>query len=738
MTAHWSFRNTLIAIGISAALIVPGATLAATAAADDEEIDDIIVTATRLPRNIMEIDGTVSVITEQDIRDQVASDLDDIVRYQPGISMSSNGRGGNMGFVIRGIGGNRVLTMIDGIRAGDSYSAGPINQGADAFEIDDFKAVEVIRGPASVLYGADAMGGAVIMRTKDPIDYLDSDNDAYVGVRAGYMSSNELAKIGLTGAKQFGDLGFVLQYTNRDYAERDISGGGSLNPLDGVSHGLLLKSVYTPNENHTLRVSLDAMQEDNDFELLSELSGSVTESLAFDEIERFRVSLQHDWSLNTGIADKVESHLFTQTADGLQHTEQQRTSFSFINPMNPMTFGGTAALRVSHFEFNQETSGVGVMLTKTFTAGTSEHALVYGINYDQTETERPRDRVETDLSTGTETRSIVPFPFAGAEDFPNKTFPDTKTKRTGVYVQDEIAFGTSGFTLIPGLRYDNYDLEPTVDGLLDVTAFGGVVESISESHTSANLGVIYDVTDEVALFAQYAEGFRPPNYDEANQAYVQYSFNYVILPNPNLEPETSEGVEVGIKANFDDAFYSFVVYENRYDDFISTDVVGFDNGFLLFQGQNLGKVKITGAEATAIISLNDNWEFNASLAYARGDNEEDDVPLDSVDPFTAVLGMRYTGADEGWFVEPRVTHVADKGRISGPDVATADAYTVVDILGSYNFNDRTSLRVGLFNVTDEEYARWTNIQGIPVTNTEAIANAFEPGFNVRAALNFSF
>ena len=88
----------------------------------------------------------------------MVDDLDDLARFQPGVSMGTDARGGNQGFSIRGIGGNRVLHVIDGIRSSDIY----FGNGKDTFEMDNLQNVQIIRGPASVLYGADAMGGAVV------------------------------------------------------------------------------------------------------------------------------------------------------------------------------------------------------------------------------------------------------------------------------------------------------------------------------------------------------------------------------------------------------------------------------------------------------------------------------------------------------------------------------------------------------------------------------------------------
>ena len=110
---------------------------------------------------------------------EVAEDLDDLVRFQPGVSISTAARGGHEGFSIRGIGGNRVLTVLDGIRSNDIYHAGPSSYGRDNIDTDNIKTVELIRGPASALYGADAIGGAVILTSKDPRDYLEGDRAAF-------------------------------------------------------------------------------------------------------------------------------------------------------------------------------------------------------------------------------------------------------------------------------------------------------------------------------------------------------------------------------------------------------------------------------------------------------------------------------------------------------------------------------------------------------------------------------
>ena len=112
----------LLSIALTCSFITPAALAAQEAS---EQVEEVLVTTTLLPRRLDEIAGTVSVVGLEDIERQLIEDLNEVTRLQPGVTMDTAPRGGNQGFAIRGIGGNRVLTVIDGIRSSDMYAAGP-------------------------------------------------------------------------------------------------------------------------------------------------------------------------------------------------------------------------------------------------------------------------------------------------------------------------------------------------------------------------------------------------------------------------------------------------------------------------------------------------------------------------------------------------------------------------------------------------------------------------------------
>lgn len=700
-------------------------------------IEELIVNATRLPRTIEDIAGTVSVITAEDLEREVAQDLDDLVRFQPGVSISTANRGGHEGFSIRGIGGNRVLTVLDGIRSNDIYHAGPSSYGRDSIDTDNIKTVELIRGPASALYGADAIGGAVILTSREPRDYLEGDRVAF-NLRASAADADAQYRGGFTAASQFGDVGLLAQYTNRQFAEQQVNGPGSLNPQDGRSDSLLLQLHWDVAAGQQLGFSMDNFVEEIATQLDSEIGRSVSDSRGLDDTERLRVGVRYEWQAGLKMFDDLELDLNRQDTDATQYTEQTRTSYSFLNPRDPRTYRGTRARRESTFDFDQQTSALSLNLRKTVPAGALTHSLAYGASLEETDTQRPRNRCDEDLASGQTTCRISAYPFAPPEVFPNKTIPDTSTVRSGIYLQDEMVFGESGLTLIPGARYDRYRMEaipdPSLDGTGQVSGYGYPVESIDEGAVSLSLGVLYDINAIWSMFGQYAEGYRPPNFAEANQSFVNLGYRYATVPNPELLAENSKGLEFGLRASFPNAFLSVAAYRNRYTDFIESAFAGMRGPISLFQNRNIGEVRIRGAEFNARIFLNEQWQVRTALAYARGDNLSASTPLDSVDPLTLVAGLRFDAPSGRWGGELLLTAVGKKDRVSTPERVTADGYSVVDVVGRYDFSEAVRLRFGVFNVFDERYARWINISSLNAESTTAIENAQQPGMNFRIGL----
>ena len=184
------YKSMLYSVSGLAAGLAP---LAQAVAAD--MLDEVTVTAMRMESKIGDVPATVSIYSAERIETLLAQDIKDLIRFEPGVSVrsaparftaagSSLGRDGNSGFNIRGLEGNRVLIQVDGVRTPDAYSFGAQSVGrGDYVDLDILKSVEIVRGPASALYGSDGLAGSVSFITKDPADLLDADRNWSLGAR---------------------------------------------------------------------------------------------------------------------------------------------------------------------------------------------------------------------------------------------------------------------------------------------------------------------------------------------------------------------------------------------------------------------------------------------------------------------------------------------------------------------------------------------------------------------------
>ncbi len=219
------------------AAVLGASALGAARAAEEADADSTItVTATRAPADTFDVPAVVTVVTDEEIEGNLVTDIKDLIRFEPGVSvrtepsrfgaaLGATGRSGNSGFNIRGLDGNRVLFQIDGVRVPDSFSFGPNAFGrGDYLDLDLLNSVEILRGPASALYGSDGLAGVVSFITKDPNDFLAEDENLGLRTRAAYASADESVVLGLTTAGRIGPFSALLAYTRRDGHETDNQG----------------------------------------------------------------------------------------------------------------------------------------------------------------------------------------------------------------------------------------------------------------------------------------------------------------------------------------------------------------------------------------------------------------------------------------------------------------------------------------------------------------------------------
>ncbi len=720
-------------------LLSPSMALAAEKTAT--QFDTITVTATRSEQALDQVSNTVSVQTERDIDQKNIKDIKDLVRYEPGVSVGGSGsRFGLSGFTIRGISGNRILTQVDGVGVPDAFNFGPfLDARRNYIDLDSVKQVEIIRGPASSLYGSDAIGGAVSFLTKDAADYLEEGDDAYARLKTGYDGADDSWLRSSTLAGRQGQVDGLLHIGRRDGQAVDSFGGrGSIglareeaNPQDYEAQNLLAKGGWNYHGNDRLQLTYERLAEDADTKILSEYSNTaaIRTSDARDSTDRERVSLQHQFEINTPIADSVDWQLSYQDSQIRQQTFQQRFS------------GGTFRARSRDSNYQEQLWALNAKLDKLFQTGAANHHLIYGVDLKRLDSSDLRTGGEVFASNG------LPTPPAfGAETFPLSDFPDPTTNEYALFVQDSIEIGR--WTLLPGLRYDYYELKPDVtQEYLNSKPIDKSPSNFNDHALSPKFGVTYQVDDLHSVYGQYAAGFKSPDAVDIFGEFVNSAMGYQTIANTDLKPETSNSFEIGLRGRYQVGSLGLALFYNRYKDFIDSVTIPDPSGagLLTFQSQNLSKVTIRGAEAKGELFLDQfglpsGTRMHGAIAYARGRNEENGAPINSVDPLKAVFGLGYAapsgqfGGDLAW------TLVAAKDRVDQSQNAAlrigeqfeTPGYGTLDLNGWWQVSEQFSLNAGLFNLTDKEYWQWGDVQGLD-SNSPSLGRFTQTGRH--AAIN---
>ncbi|RZJ97784.1 MAG: TonB-dependent hemoglobin/transferrin/lactoferrin family receptor [Brevundimonas sp.] len=729
--------RTILLLSASVSAIATGAAAQSVTATTD--LAPITVLATRTATPVDEVPATVTVFTDEEIERQLFTDIKDLVKYEPGVSVVSQparfgaalgttGRAGNEGFTIRGLGGDRVLMVVDGVRQPDGFVFGAQSVGRGGYsDLDLMKSVEILRGPASALYGSDGVAGAVSFTTKDPEDLLSGDRDFGARARVGYNSADEGWTESLAVAGRSGALSGMLAYTRRDSSETETAGEndvtGSLrttaNPQDLQSNAVLGKVVWDVNDNNRLRLTYDHYDLDMDAEVLSGLSATVLQLLAQDETTRDRVSL--DWRF-----DDVAGLDRGQVAVYWQEAETRQFTFEDRNP---------AVDRTRDNQFNNRVIGLAADATKTIVSGSLTHRLTFGGDISTTTQEGIRD--------GT-------VPPAG-EVFPTSPFPKTDYTLAGAFVQDEISLADGTVRIIPALRYDSYELSTDSDPL-----YTGARADQSDGRLSPKVGLVWQVTPGFQLFGNYAEGFKAPTPSQVNNFFSNLAFGYTSAPNPDLEPETSRSGEVGLRVR-DQAFaggtlgFQVVGFISHYDNFISQQVVS--GAFTpadpaVYQFVNFASVEVQGVEARASIDWDNGFSARFAAAAAEGDQTTGGVEaaLTTIDPLKVVAGLAWNDP-AGRFGAEAVLTWSDKKDLADTDGLSCynadpavsqcyvgDSFALLDVTAYWNVNETVTARVGVFNVTDEKYGWWSDIRGLSASSL--VTDAYtQPGRSVGVSLS---
>lgn len=667
-------------------------------------LDEVVVVASKRATSIRDVAADVTVIDDADLEAMLSASLADALRFVPGVTHESSGsRFGNEGISIRGIGGNRIAMELDGVPLSDQFNIGNFSSATRDFaDTGLLGQVEIMRGPASALYGGSALGGVVAMRTLDPRRLATAGGTSgsagtlYRGIDA---STNSRASLILNGAP----ASLILAGSYRDGAERQSA--ALTEPADTQRYrrdAVLVKLVGRNRLGDDWQIGAISQSHDTHTQITSVLGAErfrSTTRLDGDDHQSMNL-LSGEYHFDTSWFSDGVARVFVANAEIHQYTLDERAA------------ARTAVLIDRDFYYGQQRRGAELNLWRDQDLYGWNHRFGIGLEYIETRTEELRDGLSTSLADGSVSNDIL------GERFPLRDFPVTDTREFGAYLSDQVSRGP--LTLNLALRFDDNRLIPNTDPIYAADNPETHVVGLSDSDFSPKLSAIYRLGDAFDIFLQYARGFRAPPFEDANIGLDIPLFNIRAIPNPSLKSETSDGWELGMRWQGERSRLQLGTFRTAYSDFIQTKVrIGIDpvSGRLLFQSINIGDAVIRGVEARWARELTGPLQgltLHAAAYWAEGDNRDNDQPLNSVGPAEAVIGSTWRSADERTEIRVLLTATtawSRRDRTAGGLFQPA-GYAVLDLFFAHTIGERLVVRAGVGNVTDRTYWRWSEVRGL--------------------------
>lgn len=719
-------------------------------------LERLVISATRQNKRLLEVPQTITVVTQADLERHVVRDMQDLVRHEPGITVDrqtsiTNPWGQLNSFSIRGMGGNRVLMMVDGSRIQERITDGS----RDFIDIWNLQAVELVRGPNSVLWGADALGGTVAMRTRDPDDLLDGqDKNWALEVRTAFDSYDNSWRKQVTGAYDFGAVQVLGSFGHISSEEAKLTKGdpnggiwgcprpanfrcNELFPAETSAYNGLVKVVATPNDDHKITLTGEYFDRNTVIQQVWDSSAAAfgytsTSYPRTLDMERYRLALEHEWNVGASWLDAVKWQV--------SYSPQRRVTNSINYRTYPARTQQNHALR----DYSETFLEADLQLTSLFEAGPTFHTLTYGFDGDFTQSNyEGKDQVwRSDTGWGAPTNNAG---FA---------FPKTQTVRADFFIQDEIKALDDRLTITPGLRLANYSITP--DGSY-ASLPGFTPQPINSTELIKKLSLQYQLTDAVSLYAAYGEGFKMPNAQQlfqSSRSSVAALNDTTIVPNLNLKPESVKNYEVGVRGEFEQGWVSVSGFYSQYSNFIRgfqptpTATLNPATGvWSHIWSDNVEAVDLYGIEIGGEYEFYENIFATANLTWQRGTQRVSagaaTAPFDGAVPLTAVLGVRYEIPEHGLELELISTLAAGPTERADANAFKPGGYALLDGYVTWKPTENVEVNFGVQNIFDTRYfpntlTGYANTAGSDVAGVNPLEGQVGPGrtFKIGTTVRF--
>ena len=628
--------------------------------------DQVVVTAERRETDCFVVPQSVSVVSREELDRRLPRTTPEALMETAGVFVQKTNHGGGSPYV-RGLVGNQVLVLVDGIRLNNAtYRLGP-NQYLATVDPSTIERIEVVRGAGSVLYGTDALGGVVHVVTRKPTPreggwFL----DARSVVKGATGAPEQSARVELEGG--WGSMAWLGGVSVKAFG--DLRAGGSLGVLAPSGYDQAdadLKVHWAPGSGRTLTATVQRTRQE-DVGRFDQVAQRGFASWAFDPQERWLGSVTYAQRIaSLGIERLSVTTAFQQTRED----RRSRRTDSFVDVVerdDVRVFSTSLDVDWRPLAGWRVTSGIDV---------TSDRV--------------DSSRTDTLVTTGAVTR------------------------RRGLYADDAEAGSAAAFVwgqreygvlhVEGGARHAAYVVRSSAP------AFGRF--TLRSDALVAQGGLSIGVGPWLRPYASVWQGFRAPNIDDVS-ALGSFDFG-VEAPAPDLTPESSVGIEGGLKWRTDRWSAAGAIYRVGLRDLIER-VRGTWLGASSYEGQqvyvrdNVGRGYVRGVELEADLALTPTLRLLGWMTQTFGEQVSREEPLRRIPPVHGLVGVVWTTSDGGAWVDLRWRAAARQDRLATGDLADhridptgTAAWQTVALRAGWRATPSLEIVGGLENAFDQAY-----------------------------------
>ena len=635
---------------------------------DTVNVENVTVVASKKHQTIQNLSKAVSVVTREEIAEKDITLLPDLLREEAGVYIQQTTPGQGIP-IIRGLKGSENVHLIDGMRLNTAFFRNSPNQYLALVDPFMTEQIEIIRGPASVLYGGDALGGVLNIVTHTP--NFDSKQWHFEGALfTSFDSADEkiLSHLGF----DFGNekIASTIGLSYQDIGVRTIGGGGEIPFTSYTSKAFNNKWAFKLSETKSLVFDMQYLNQPSTPRVDDLIAGfgqtqPDSSTFLFSPNERQFVHLAYTNSTPSSFFynsnyhlswQKIKDHRIKSAFDSESTTKEQNESslLSFQATFDELIF--------------------------------DDIDIVYGLDYYHDTINSAKQKIKD-----------------GIVRIKTPRFPDDSSMRhiglfadaTKSYINQDITFG---------LRYSDYKIDlnsPEINN-----------DTLNLDDLTWHLGWLYHLDSQNKLFSNLGRGFRPPNIFDLGQVGERPGNRFNII-NTNIKPETVYTIDIGVKHFGEVWFVDFAVFYSKYYDKIASVETGdlTDVGEFIVQSQNINNVVLYGFESSFKYHINNDSLINAVINYTWGEESSatHSESADRIPPLNGMLGYKLHFNDK-WSINPKIVYAATQKRLSARDIRDprinpngTGGFASYNFYVNYKVSDDANFRFGLENMFDKKY-----------------------------------